>query len=342
MTPVPWRELDMYSPIVFRCLLAVLGVVLWAAATSPCRAGMVSLTFDDGLSSVYSEAYPVLKRHNLKATVGMVVNRITSGNDDYISLQEAHELQDAGWEIASHGLTHQRPIDIPQYFEDEVVEGWEPDGTNAEVYEAKYDYHSVAGLLENGKPLKEFTRLEDVRRAKGSFYFDRLIGALHVHPFNPMNAEREDIRSYSYQRELCESKIALEKLGFKISTYITPFNYWTEEMASLSKLYYSQVANGKNMANRKETCDLNWLYRFNVLSMGKTQDAVRLIQKHAVEQDEWVIFCLHGIEDEMGWEPWSADNLEELAAWLQKNQIRVVTVSEGAALYSSVPQARRR
>lgn len=334
----------MFGTAAFRTLIASVWLALWTFTTSPCPAGMVSLTFDDGLISVHGEAFPVLKAYNLKATVGMVVNRITSGNDDYMGIREAHELQDNGWEIASHGLTHQRPIDIPRFFEDEVVEGWELDGKNKKrgIYEVKYEYPAVAGLLENGKPLKEFAGLEDVSRVKGSYYFDRLAGMLHLHPFNPLNLEKDKIRSYSYQREMCESKIALEKLGFKVSTYITPYNYWTEEMIPVSKMYYSQVVNGKNMANRRDGYNPHWLNRFNILSMGKPEDAVRLIQKHAVEQDEWVIFCLHGIEDELGWEPWSAENLEELASWLQKNRIRVVTVAEGSALFSPVQQARKK
>ena len=46
--------------------------------------GMVTLVFDDGLSSVYQYAFPVLSRYGLPATVGIIANRVDSGDADFM------------------------------------------------------------------------------------------------------------------------------------------------------------------------------------------------------------------------------------------------------------------
>jgi hypothetical protein len=53
-----------------------------------------------------------------------------------------------------------------------------------------------------------------------------------------------------------------------------------------------------------------------------------------------VVFCLHEIEDDVGWEPWTAEKLTRLCSWLQEQQVRVVTISEGvAAIKAAAPAA---
>jgi peptidoglycan/xylan/chitin deacetylase (PgdA/CDA1 family) len=298
-------------------------------------AGMVTFSFDDGLSSVYQEAFPILQKYHLKATVGIVLNRITSGNDDYLDVAQVKELQGNGWEVASHGLTHKRPTEIPLYLSDEGIGGWELQDEASGVYEAKYYYELISGLLENGKRLRELGSLEEVARAPGSYYFDHLISTVHVHPFEALEQRNLDIRSISYQREMAESKKGLEKLGFRVTTYVAPYNYWTPEMRELSKYYYDQVANGGESANFRDHYEAHWLKRFFIHTLGPADAVIKLLQKNVVEKKGWVILCFHGIEDENGWQPWSAENLEVLAAWLHDQGIKTVTIAEGAATFNS-------
>jgi hypothetical protein len=42
---------------------------------------------------------------------------------------------------------------------------------------------------------------------------------------------------------------------------------------------------------------------------------------------------MHGIGSELGWEPWSAEKLAQLAEFLKKNNIPVVTIDQGVKLW---------
>lgn len=84
----------------------------------------VLLTFDDGLKSVYTDVYPLLKVFNYPAVVSVVTDWIDMprgqtveygehqfGRDQFISWSEAREMQDSGLvEIASHSANLHRGI----------------------------------------------------------------------------------------------------------------------------------------------------------------------------------------------------------------------------------------
>lgn len=71
------------------------------------RSGVLSLAFDDGLESQYSVAYPLMSTYGFKGTVYMIANwsGLFEGRQ-LMSFAQAKEMQDSGWEIGSHGLTH--------------------------------------------------------------------------------------------------------------------------------------------------------------------------------------------------------------------------------------------
>ncbi len=109
------------------CLLMTIALVFVFLATPGWAKGMVTYSFDDGLANVYADALPILKKHHQKATVGIVYDRVISGNDDYLSVSQVMEMQNNGWEVASHGLTHKRPTEIPQYLYQESISAWVED-----------------------------------------------------------------------------------------------------------------------------------------------------------------------------------------------------------------------
>ena len=316
-------------------LLTAAALLLTMTATTTWAKGMVTFSFDDGLSSVYYEAFPILKKHHLMATAGIVFNRVISGNDDYMDVPQVLELQRDGWEVASHGYTHKRPSDIPQYFFEEPISGWEADERLRGVYEAKYSYPLVAELWEDGRPMQAVSSIKEVVKTPGSYYHDTLIGAMHIRPYAPEHPKKLDIRSISYQREMAESRKGLENLGFKVTTYMTPYNAWSLEMSEISKYYYEQAANGGESANCKGKVDRYWLKRFFIHTLGPADEVTKLLKKNVIDKDGWVILCFHGIEDETGWQPWSAENLEQLAAWIQQEDIKVVTIAEGVEIMES-------
>jgi peptidoglycan/xylan/chitin deacetylase (PgdA/CDA1 family) len=91
-------------------------VVGYLKDRTPLPERSVLLTFDDGYRSVYDEAFPVLRRHGMRATVFLTVG--TSGGTDpdrrlpslsgraMLSWGEIREMRDAGIEFGAHTLTH--------------------------------------------------------------------------------------------------------------------------------------------------------------------------------------------------------------------------------------------
>ena len=63
------------------------------------------LTFDDGYSDFYYNAYPLLKKYNMKATVFVIVSMV--GMDGYLTEDMMREMTDSGLvELQSHTMLH--------------------------------------------------------------------------------------------------------------------------------------------------------------------------------------------------------------------------------------------
>ena len=87
------------------------------AKREPFPPGAVAITFDDGFENVLTEASPVLRAHNLKATVYVItgmLGRRTAWIDRGAPLpslrlltgEKIDTLQQAGREIGAHSITH--------------------------------------------------------------------------------------------------------------------------------------------------------------------------------------------------------------------------------------------
>jgi peptidoglycan/xylan/chitin deacetylase (PgdA/CDA1 family) len=65
----------------------------------------VMITADDGRMSFYENAYPVLKKYNLPATIFVIIDHI--GKPDYLGWNELREMSDSGLiKIGSHTKSH--------------------------------------------------------------------------------------------------------------------------------------------------------------------------------------------------------------------------------------------
>lgn len=65
----------------------------------------VILTIDDGFKSVYTLAFPVLKKYNFPAILFLYTNFINHGPNQ-LSWQEIKEMIDGGMEVGSHSVSH--------------------------------------------------------------------------------------------------------------------------------------------------------------------------------------------------------------------------------------------
>lgn len=74
--------------------------------------GNTILTFDDGLISDYSEAFPALQDRGIKATFFITAENI--GKPGYMSQSQIIELARYGMEIASHGLQHRYLVNLSE------------------------------------------------------------------------------------------------------------------------------------------------------------------------------------------------------------------------------------
>ena len=63
------------------------------------------ITFDDGYSGVYENAYPIAQKYNIPMTMFIITDNM--GKDGIINWEEAREMQDSGlMTIASHSTNH--------------------------------------------------------------------------------------------------------------------------------------------------------------------------------------------------------------------------------------------
>jgi peptidoglycan/xylan/chitin deacetylase (PgdA/CDA1 family) len=65
---------------------------------------IISITFDDGWESIYTEAAPLLTRYGVRSTQYVIGG--VQGNMAYMNLEQVKHLQNSGQEIACHTMTH--------------------------------------------------------------------------------------------------------------------------------------------------------------------------------------------------------------------------------------------
>lgn len=111
--------------------VSVLDAAAWARGERAVPERAVVLTFDDGYRTVYEQAFPVLARHGMSATVFLTVGRARAGGAGerlpslegrpMLSWGEIREMHRAGVAFGAHTCTHPDLTRLPTpAVEDEV------------------------------------------------------------------------------------------------------------------------------------------------------------------------------------------------------------------------------
>ena len=66
----------------------------------------IVITFDDGYSDNYHNAYPLLKKHNFPATIFLISDLINDKGGKYLSQSQIHEMMDNNISFGSHTISH--------------------------------------------------------------------------------------------------------------------------------------------------------------------------------------------------------------------------------------------
>ena len=93
----------------------------------------ILITFDDGSSTVFSEALPLLRRHGFSAALFMVASRLglsalwdgeaEDADHRQLTAGELRALRAEGWLIGSHSVTHARMTSLtPERRADELIQ----------------------------------------------------------------------------------------------------------------------------------------------------------------------------------------------------------------------------
>ena len=138
----------------------------------------VLITFDDGYENNFTNAYPLLKKYKMKATIFVVSDRI--GTENYLNEEQIREMSESGLvRIYSHTRTH---ADLTELSLDEVekefaesnkaiydITGVEvvavsyPGGhANGEIFEVAERYYNIGFMV--GGPNASFSRAINLQR----------------------------------------------------------------------------------------------------------------------------------------------------------------------------------
>ena len=95
--------------------------------------GSIVITFDDGYSDNYHNAYPLLKKYNFPATIFLISDFVKNNGDKYLSLSQIREMNDNNISFGSHTVSHR------------ILKGLSKEEATNEIYNSRNSLESQLG-----------------------------------------------------------------------------------------------------------------------------------------------------------------------------------------------------
>lgn len=115
--------------------------------------GIVTITFDDGSPSCFTYAYPYMSKHNMNATLYVISKPLQQKDKYYLQLSQLKVLQEEGWEIGSHSVSHpfmtslsDKNLEIEVRESKEVLKNMELNIQSFATPNGNYDYRVVNAI----------------------------------------------------------------------------------------------------------------------------------------------------------------------------------------------------
>jgi hypothetical protein len=289
------------------------------------RSGLISFTFDDGVRSTFEHAAPVLARHSMPATVGVICDHLLwHPPRKAMPLEIVQALAAAGWEIASHSLFHRRMEKLPPTCADEAVTGWSPAGDG--IFTAACPWADVGTVVEDTAYLSRCPTFEALGETKLGFFHDVENGLIYVRPRETSDLETR-LKLGSMERELQDSRTVLRDSGFEVESFIVPYSLWRQEWGPIARRYYRSILSvrrGLNLPGNR-----GFLARIPTRADISADAQIEVIKCH-IGRGGWPIVCLHHVRPEVLTPlDWPVSEFERLVHWVANSGLTVCTVAEG-------------
>jgi peptidoglycan/xylan/chitin deacetylase (PgdA/CDA1 family) len=95
-----WLAENGYTAITLQELLYHL-TLGWPLPEKP-----IILTFDDGYTDAYNNAFPILRKYGFTGTFFIITDHVTFGNPNHATWDQIIEMHNAGMDIQSHSRSH--------------------------------------------------------------------------------------------------------------------------------------------------------------------------------------------------------------------------------------------
>ena len=141
----------------------------------------VAVTFDDGYQDNYTNAYPVIKKYGLKATVFVITSTIDK-NAKCLNSSELREMQANGMDIESHTVNHEELNSLSYEKQLETLKKSKNDIENLlnkKVYYlaypvGKWDNNSLKALKNAGYNMAFTTKNSKSNKTDGLYTLNRV------------------------------------------------------------------------------------------------------------------------------------------------------------------------